>query len=165
MDESTTRIKQIDKSSIHRICSGQVIFDIASATKELIENSLDAGSTSIGTSLHTSHPKYIRNSPTRFRKRTHRSHRQWLRYSYTRLQRNRYHNPQSQSNSQIARKYHTSKISNYDDLSSVTSFGFRGTHHFIQLTESHSRRSHQLSLRPLQICYYDNSHYRRCSCK
>lgn len=42
-------IKAIDKESVHRICSGQVVLDMATAVKELLENSLDAGSTSIGT--------------------------------------------------------------------------------------------------------------------
>ena len=36
-------IRPIDPQSIHRICSGQVILDLATAVKELIENSLDAG--------------------------------------------------------------------------------------------------------------------------
>lgn len=40
-------IKSIDKASVHRICSGQVILDLATCVKELIENSLDAGATSI----------------------------------------------------------------------------------------------------------------------
>lgn len=40
-------IKPIDKAAIHRICSGQVVLDLATAVKELVENSLDAGSTSI----------------------------------------------------------------------------------------------------------------------
>lgn len=43
-------IKQIDTASVHRICSGQVVIDLATATKELLENSLDAGATSIGSS-------------------------------------------------------------------------------------------------------------------
>lgn len=41
-------IKSIDAASVHKICSGQVILDIASAVKELIENSLDAAATTIG---------------------------------------------------------------------------------------------------------------------
>lgn len=41
-------IKAIDKSSIHRITSGQVVIDLQNAVKELLENSLDAGATSIG---------------------------------------------------------------------------------------------------------------------
>jgi len=40
-------IQQIDQHSIHRICSGQVILDLATSVKELIENALDAGATSI----------------------------------------------------------------------------------------------------------------------
>ena len=40
-------IHPIDKKSIHRNCSGQVIEDVPSAVKELIENSLDANSTEI----------------------------------------------------------------------------------------------------------------------
>ena len=41
-------IKAIDTSSIHRITSGQVVIDLQTAVKELVENSLDAGATSIG---------------------------------------------------------------------------------------------------------------------
>ena len=40
-------IKSLDQSTVHRICSGQVIINLANAVKELIENSLDAGSKTI----------------------------------------------------------------------------------------------------------------------
>lgn len=40
-------IKAIDKASVSRICSGQVILDLSTAVKELVENALDAGATSI----------------------------------------------------------------------------------------------------------------------
>lgn len=43
----TGTIKQIDTGSVHRICSGQVVIDLATAAKELVENSLDAGATTV----------------------------------------------------------------------------------------------------------------------
>lgn len=41
-------IKHLDIQSVHRISSGQVVIDLQTAVKELLENSLDAGSTNIG---------------------------------------------------------------------------------------------------------------------
>lgn len=40
-------IKAIQQKSVHQIQSGQVIVDLNSVVKELVENSVDAGSTSI----------------------------------------------------------------------------------------------------------------------
>lgn len=41
-------IQPIKSSSIHKITSGQVVIDLQTAVKELLENSVDAGSNSIG---------------------------------------------------------------------------------------------------------------------
>lgn len=43
-----TTIKAIEARSVHQIQSGQVIVDLQSVCKELVENSIDAGATSIG---------------------------------------------------------------------------------------------------------------------
>ena len=44
-------IAAIDAASVHRICSGQVILDLATAVKELIENALDAHATHVQISV------------------------------------------------------------------------------------------------------------------
>lgn len=40
-------IKSLDQGTVHRICSGQVIINLANAVKELVENSIDAGSKNV----------------------------------------------------------------------------------------------------------------------
>lgn len=40
-------IQQIDRASVQRLCSDQVIFNLATAVKELVENALDSGATII----------------------------------------------------------------------------------------------------------------------
>ena len=48
MTSNPGSIKAIDDSSVHKITSGQVVVDLQTAVKEMVENSLDAGATTIG---------------------------------------------------------------------------------------------------------------------
>lgn len=42
-----TRINQINDIDVHRITSGQVITDLTTAVKELVDNSIDANASQI----------------------------------------------------------------------------------------------------------------------
>ncbi|XP_052172527.1 DNA mismatch repair protein PMS1 isoform X2 [Diospyros lotus] len=94
-------IRPINKGVVHRICAGQVILDLSSAVKELVENSLDAGATSIEISLKEYGEELFQVidngcgiSPNNFEV--------------------------------LALKHHTSKLADFPDLQSLTTFGFRG---------------------------------------
>ncbi|CAM9959387.1 unnamed protein product [Scytosiphon promiscuus] len=94
-------IKAIDKVSVARICSGQVITDLATAVKELVENSLDAGAKHVEVKLKEFGVDLIEVSDNG--------------------------SGVSPSNYEgLALKYHTSKLSTFSDLTGVKSFGFRG---------------------------------------
>lgn len=99
--EKKYMIKPIDRAVVHRICSGQVILDLATAVKELLENSLDAGATSIEIRLkdHGSDLIEVADNGTGVPKTDYEA---------------------------LMLKYHTSKLSSFDHLSSLDSFGFRG---------------------------------------
>ncbi|KAI9846607.1 MAG: hypothetical protein M1837_003848 [Sclerophora amabilis] len=94
-------IKAIEGRTIHQIQSGQVIVDLCSVVKELVENSLDAGATSI---------------EVRFRNHG---------LDSIEVQDNG-GGIASEDYETIALKHHTSKLSDYSDLSSLDTFGFRG---------------------------------------
>lgn len=94
-------IKAIQQTSVHQIQSGQVIVDLNSVVKELVENSLDAGSTSIEVRFRNNGLDAIEVvdngsgiAPEDFES--------------------------------VALKHHTSKLKTYDDLESLDTFGFRG---------------------------------------
>ncbi|CAE6440165.1 unnamed protein product [Rhizoctonia solani] len=92
MSDTTQTIKSIDKDSVHRITSGQVVVDLATAVKELVENEVrfkDQGLTSFE----------VIDDGTGIDKANYAA---------------------------VARKHHTSKISQLNDLLSVQTFGFRG---------------------------------------
>ena len=94
-------IQAIDKAVVHRICSGQVILDLATAVKELLENSLDAGATSIEVRLkdHGAELIEVADNGRGVAPADHEA---------------------------LTLKYHTSKLATFEDLHDLASFGFRG---------------------------------------
>ncbi|KAH7108172.1 hypothetical protein BKA62DRAFT_609936 [Auriculariales sp. MPI-PUGE-AT-0066] len=94
-------IQSIDAASVHRITSGQVVVDLQTAVKELVENSLDAKATSI---------------EVRFKQ-----------YGLASIEviDNGTGIAPSDYNS-VALKHHTSKLATFEDLTTVRTFGFRG---------------------------------------
>lgn len=91
----------MDIESIHRICSSQVVVDLATAVKELVENSLDAGATVIEVKLKNMGADGIEVADNG-------------------------HGIHPDDYTSIVQKHHTSKISRFEDLEGVLSFGFRG---------------------------------------
>ena len=94
-------IQAIDRDSIKRICSGQVVVDLATAVKEMVENSLDAGATSVEVKVKECGADWIEVSD-----------------NGSGIDPSNYPS--------IALKHHTSKLAEFADLNNVTSFGFRG---------------------------------------
>jgi DNA mismatch repair protein PMS2 len=98
---SDNSIKAIDTSSVHRITSGQVVIDLQTAVKELVENSIDAGATSI---------------EVRFKQ-----------YGLTSIEViDNGSGIAPEDYESVALKHHTSKLKVFADLTSLVSFGFRG---------------------------------------
>ncbi|WVQ70875.1 hypothetical protein IAR50_000400 [Cryptococcus sp. DSM 104548] len=94
-------IKAIDKASIHHIHSGQVIQNLQGAIKELVENSLDAGATSIDVKIKDNgldSVEVVDNGSGI-------AEADW---------------------ESIGMRHHTSKLPSLEELYKVTTFGFRG---------------------------------------
>ncbi|KAJ1774081.1 ATP-binding mismatch repair protein [Coemansia sp. RSA 1843] len=94
-------MKPIAKDTVHRLCSGQVIVDLATAVKELLENSLDAGATHVDIKMKDSGLASITITDNG-------------------------HGIREIDHETLCRKHWTSKISSFEDLESVSTFGFRG---------------------------------------
>ncbi|KAK2807887.1 hypothetical protein FQN50_005278 [Emmonsiellopsis sp. PD_5] len=94
-------IKAIEARSVHQIQSGQVIVDLCSVVKELVENSLDAGATSLDIRFKNNGLDLIE-----------------VQDNGSGISPDDYET--------IALKHYTSKLSTFDDLSSLQTFGFRG---------------------------------------
>lgn len=94
-------IKAIEGRSVHQIQSGQVIVDLISVVKELVENGLDAGATSIEVRFKNNGLDNIEVQDN-----------------------GRGIRPEDFET--VALKHYTSKLASYDDLTSLNTFGFRG---------------------------------------
>lgn len=94
-------IKAIEASSVHQIQSGQVIVDLCSVAKELVENGLDAGATSIEVRFKNQGLDSIevQDNGSGISPENHET---------------------------LALKHYTSKLSTYSDLGTLETFGFRG---------------------------------------
>ncbi|KAI0206203.1 hypothetical protein F4808DRAFT_406420 [Astrocystis sublimbata] len=94
-------IKPIEAKTIHQIQSGQVIVDLCSVVKELVENSLDAGASNIEVRFKNQGLDAIE-----------------VQDNGSGISRENY--------ATLALKHYTSKLSSYSDLESLETFGFRG---------------------------------------
>ncbi|XP_003490132.1 mismatch repair endonuclease PMS2 isoform X2 [Bombus impatiens] len=99
--EKSKKINVISKQTIHQICSGQVIFDLATAVKELVENSLDSGATLIDIKLKDYGKTCISVSDNGS-------------------------GVLEQDFEGLGLKHYTSKLREFSDLTEVSTFGFRG---------------------------------------
>ncbi|PFX27938.1 mismatch repair endonuclease PMS2-like [Stylophora pistillata] len=98
---SSPVVQAIDQKSIHQICSGQVVLSIATAMKELVENSLDAGATNIEIKLRNHGADVLEVIDNGCGVEPH-------------------------NFEALTLKHHTSKLKDFSDLASVETFGFRG---------------------------------------
>uniref|UniRef100_A0A669QU98 PMS1 homolog 2, mismatch repair system component n=1 Tax=Phasianus colchicus TaxID=9054 RepID=A0A669QU98_PHACC len=99
--EPAEAIRRIDRESVHRICSGQVVLSLGTAVKELVENSLDAGATSIDVRLKDHGAELIEVSDNGG-------------------------GVEEENFEGLTLKHYTSKIQDFSDLTHVETFGFRG---------------------------------------
>uniref|UniRef100_A0A8C5BI71 PMS1 homolog 2, mismatch repair system component n=1 Tax=Gadus morhua TaxID=8049 RepID=A0A8C5BI71_GADMO len=99
--EPAGAIKAIDRHSVHQICSGQVVLTLATAVKELVENSIDAGSTNVDVRLKDNGAELVEVSDNG-------------------------KGVEEANFEGLTLKHHTSKIREFSDLIHVETFGFRG---------------------------------------
>eukprot|EP00924_Labyrinthula_sp_SR-Ha-C_P016672 maker-scaffold_6-augustus-gene-11.71-mRNA-1 protein AED:0.34 eAED:0.34 QI:0/0/0/0.5/1/1/2/0/996 len=107
--QSTGRIKRLPQSVVDKIAAGEVVISPNAALKELIENALDAGSTKIAVII--SNTTVSDNS-------------KFSTFAFTIKDNGCGIEPEDMKI--VCERHTTSKISDFKDLSSVETFGFRG---------------------------------------
>nr|KAF6274377.1 PMS1-like protein 1, mismatch repair system component [Pipistrellus kuhlii] len=94
-------MKQLPAATVRLLSSSQVITSVVSVVKELVENSLDAGATSIDVKLEN--------------------------YGFDKIEvRDNGDGIKASDAPVMAVKYYTSKINSHEDLENLTTYGFRG---------------------------------------
>uniref|UniRef100_A0A671EXC1 PMS1 homolog 1, mismatch repair system component n=1 Tax=Rhinolophus ferrumequinum TaxID=59479 RepID=A0A671EXC1_RHIFE len=94
-------MKQLPAATVRLLSSSQIITSVVSVVKELIENSLDAGATSIDVKLEN--------------------------YGFDKIEvRDNGEGIKAIDAPVMAMKYYTSKINSHEDLENLTTYGFRG---------------------------------------
>ncbi|CAG9770561.1 unnamed protein product [Ceutorhynchus assimilis] len=99
--EESKEIKPINKDTVHRICSGQVVLTLAIAMKELVENAIDAGANIIDIHLKEYGSELLEVSDNG----------------------SGVHEDNFQA---LTLKHYTSKIREFNDLEQLSTMGFRG---------------------------------------
>lgn len=94
-------IRPISSADVHRITSGQVVLDLQTAVKELVENALDASATNIAINF-----------------------RDYGAHSFEVVDNGTGIDPSNYAS--VGLKHYTSKLSSFSDLALVRTFGFRG---------------------------------------
>ncbi|SCU88285.1 LADA_0E09274g1_1 [Lachancea dasiensis] len=97
----SNQIAAINESDVRRITSGQVIVDLTSAVKEILDNSIDAGADQFECVFKNYGMESFECSDNGS-------------------------GISEESHAGLALKHHTSKISTFEDVSQVTTLGFRG---------------------------------------